>query len=344
MGLSDHPHASVGAGERLVLYVSSPHGEGAVQGTYNQHGNKAMSYTEGWPPKMVTMVPRIRTTLSFGLKTVLTCFCLIALLQLLQMVILLEYSPSNKLGDISLLLPLSTYGLANPWVDGDGSQRQQFMIPRLIHQTYRDERLPVKLLPLLESWTQRNRGWQRRFYTDEDCTRFVQDEFPQYYRAYRALPKDVERADFFRYMIILRHGGVYADIDVESRRPLESYILPTDSMVVGWEAEAPNDVEAFNHHYVRKRQVLQWFFAAAAGHPVLKAMCDHIANNMLTTFSNNTNIDTLERTGPGPWTDLVLRHSLQVCWGSAWMWASGFMRVACQPTFGALRFGVAVMP
>lgn len=316
MGLSEEElsHTAMEAGggkERLFVYLSTPD-------PYSQHsaGAKAMPmYSEGhWSPKVVALVPRIRTSLGFGLRTVLTCFGLIALLQLLQVMILLEYSaPSSKLGDISLLLPLSTYGLANPWAEGDSAQRpQQFMIPRLVHQTYKDERIPVKLLPLLESWTQRNRGWQRRFYTDEDCTRFVQDEFPQYYRAYRALPKDVERADFFRYMVILRYGGVYADIDVECRRPLESFILPTDSMVVGWEAEAPNDVEAFNHHYVRKRQVLQWFFAAAPGHPVLKTMCDHIANNMLTTFSNNTNIDTLERTGPGPWTDFVLRHALQV--------------------------------
>jgi FkbM family methyltransferase len=30
-----------------------------------------------------------------------------------------------------------------------------------------------------------------------------------------------------------------------------------------------------------------------------------------TTFSNNTNRDTLERTGPGPWTDFVLKHAAQ---------------------------------
>jgi hypothetical protein len=56
-------------------------------------------------------------------------------------------------------------------------------------------------------------------------------------------------------------------------------------------------------------QVLQWVFAAAPGHPALQEICDHIAANALTRFSNNTNRDTLERTGPGVWTDVVLKHA-----------------------------------
>ncbi|EFJ45370.1 hypothetical protein VOLCADRAFT_105912 [Volvox carteri f. nagariensis] len=112
-----------------------------------------------------------------------------------------------------------------------------------------------------------------------------------------------------RYMVILRLGGVYADIDVELRQPLDTVLLPTDTLVVGWEAEVATDAEAFKRHFVRRRQVLQWFFAAAPGHPVLRAACDHIARYARHTFSNNTNRDTLERTGPGMWTDAVLRHA-----------------------------------
>lgn len=61
--------------------------------------------------------------------------------------------------------------------------------------------------------------------------------------------------DVHRYMVILRMGGVYADIDVELRQPLDSVVKPTDTMVVGWEAEVPDDAAAFKRHFVRKRQV-----------------------------------------------------------------------------------------
>jgi len=55
--------------------------------------------------------------------------------------------------------------------------------------------------------------------------------------------------------------------------------------------------------------VLNWFFAAAPGHPVLRGVCDHIARNALSSFSNNTIRDTSERTGAAVWTDMVLRHA-----------------------------------
>ena len=56
-------------------------------------------------------------------------------------------------------------------------------------------------------------------------------------------------------------------------------------------------------------QVLQWTFAAAPGHPALREMCDHIARSMDRRFSGNKNFDTLERTGPGPFTDVILNYA-----------------------------------
>ena len=50
-------------------------------------------------------------------------------------------------------------------------------------------------------------------------------------------------------------------------------------------------------------------FAAAPGHPALRDLCDHIALHAFGEFSGNTNRDTLERTGPGVWTDIILKHA-----------------------------------
>ncbi|KAG1680918.1 hypothetical protein FOA52_009877 [Chlamydomonas sp. UWO 241] len=129
--------------------------------------------------------------------------------------------------------------------------------------------------------------------------------------AYVALPNNVERADFFRYMVVLRYGGVYADVDVECRQPMAHVLKPTDTMVTGWEAEAGSDEEAASKSFVRKRQILQWFFAAAPGHPALREVCDRIAANAHSLLSEDPNVDTLERTGPGVWTDVVLTYALK---------------------------------
>jgi hypothetical protein len=181
------------------------------------------------------------------------------------------------------------------------------LIPRVIHQTYRSaSSLPPATARLMASWRAANPGWDVRFWDDDACKAFVGAEFPEYAAAYAALPKDVERSDFFRYLVVLRVGGLYADIDTECRADLDALIHPGDTLVVGWENEFPSPARAAARQYARTRQVLQWVFAGAPGHPALRAVCDHIAAHANATLSSVANLDTLERTGPGAWTDAVL--------------------------------------
>ena len=63
-----------------------------------------------------------------------------------------------------------------------------------------------------------------------------------------------------RYMVVLRLGGVYADVDTEARQPMDALIRPRDTMVVCWENEFESAAEAEHRHYVRSRQ-------ASTGHP-----------------------------------------------------------------------------
>lgn len=56
-------------------------------------------------------------------------------------------------------------------------------------------------------------------------------------------------------------------------------------------------------------QILQWTFAGAPGHPALREICDTIARTILDPIDEDTNLDTLERTGPGLWTDIILKHA-----------------------------------
>ena len=38
-------------------------------------------------------------------------------------------------------------------------------------------------------------------------------------------------------MVVLRHGGVYADADTECRRPLDGLLRSGDTLVAGWGTE-----------------------------------------------------------------------------------------------------------
>lgn len=185
----------------------------------------------------------------------------------------------------------------------------ELLVPRIIHQTYKSHEVPRKLEAMVDTWNSTNPGWDVRLYNDTECLELVKLNFPQYLDAYLSLPKNVERADFFRYMVVLLHGGMYADMDTECKRPLDSVIRSRDRMVVGWELEFSSSEQAARRSYARTRQVLQWVFAAAPGHPVLREACDLIAANAKKQFSGQTDRDTLERTGPGMFTDVVLKHA-----------------------------------
>ena len=56
-------------------------------------------------------------------------------------------------------------------------------------------------------------------------------------------------------MVVLRLGGVYADVDTECKLPLNEIILPKDTLIVSWENEFSTAEEARQRKYVRKRQV-----------------------------------------------------------------------------------------
>lgn len=223
------------------------------------------------------------------------------------------YRPSALAATQAGLYAKRSHGLnaLNAFPEGHVSEKEpssKALIPRLIHQTYKSNDVPEAARRMMSTWTAVNPSWQTRFYDDAACVAFVESEFPEYYDAYTSLPKDVERSDFFRYLVLLRHGGVYADVDTESVLPLDTFLKPNDALVVGWEGEFDTDEMAYSRHFVRRRQVLNWAFAAAPGHPALREVCDAIKKNAQRVFTNNTNRDTLERTGPGAFTDAVLRH------------------------------------
>lgn len=58
-----------------------------------------------------------------------------------------------------------------------------------------------------------------------------------------------------RLQVVLRYGGVYADMDTECRVPLDSYLSDSDTLVAGWENEFRYVPEQIKRSYSRQRQV-----------------------------------------------------------------------------------------
>ena len=66
----------------------------------------------------------------------------------------------------------------------------------------------------MATWAEMNPNWKVVNHDDADCLRLVENNYQSYLQLFNSFPKNVERADFFRYLVLYHYGGVYVDIDV----------------------------------------------------------------------------------------------------------------------------------
>ncbi|OXC66609.1 hypothetical protein AYX13_04727 [Cryptococcus neoformans] len=94
-------------------------------------------------------------------------------------------------------------------------------IPRLIHQTWKDDQLPEKWR---KAWKECREGmpdYEYMLWTDDLSREFIAKHYPSHLRMYDSYEFPIQRADSIRYFILHHFGGVYMDLDIGCRRRLD---------------------------------------------------------------------------------------------------------------------------
>lgn len=182
-------------------------------------------------------------------------------------------------------------------------------IPKIIHQTWKSQVLPKNFYEWSRSWIFHNPGYEYCFYNDRDCWKFIHGNYPEYLDLYDDL-KPVEKADIFRYLVLHKYGGVYADIDTECFRSLNSLLTRSKGeLITGIEYEGPEIGLPLNPNGV---QFQQWFIASPPGHPALIALVEEINRRWwwrwVYSFIKTPNQVTYWLTGPEVFTHIIKRH------------------------------------
>jgi hypothetical protein len=81
------------------------------------------------------------------------------------------------------------------------------------------------------SWMDLNPEYTYRLFDDNDITQFLKSDFPEYFKGYEKLKYGASKADLWRYLIIYKYGGVYADMDCKCIRPLREWVNPEAAFV-----------------------------------------------------------------------------------------------------------------
>jgi mannosyltransferase OCH1-like enzyme len=105
-------------------------------------------------------------------------------------------------------------------------------IPKIIHQTYKNYNLP-DIYKMCQTEIKRlHNDFEYRFYTDDDMDILMKTDFPEYYDKFNELPRMIMKIDMFRYFLMYKYGGLYADMDYLMFKPFdllnEKVVIPTN--------------------------------------------------------------------------------------------------------------------
>lgn len=163
------------------------------------------------------------------------------------------------------------------------------MIPKNIFQTFKTSDLPWITRFYVARMKRRNPNWNYHFYDDTMILKFFAEEFPaEYLTAYKSLTIGAAKADFFRYAVLYKKGGMYLDIDSYNKTPLDKFINPDDEFILSNEGNPG--------------LYCQWALISGKNHPFLKRTLEKVLDNIQTHRFPH---DVHKTTGPTVYTEAV---------------------------------------
>lgn len=100
------------------------------------------------------------------------------------------------------------------------------LIPKIIHQTYKNESIPQNWKAAQESCIDLHPDYKYILWTDAMSSDFIAKEYPWFLPTFAGYKNNIQRADAIRYFVLAHYGGVYIDLDDGCKRrldPLLSY-------------------------------------------------------------------------------------------------------------------------
>ena len=168
-------------------------------------------------------------------------------------------------------------------------------VPKQIFQTFKSKKLP--LITRLHIWNmkRKNPDYNYFFYDDKDIERFITEEFPpEYIENYNKLTVGASKADFFRYAILYKKGGIYLDVDSSVTKSLKYLIKDNDEAIIS--AERHPDL------------FVQWGLIFNKNHPFLKKTLELMLDNIKThRYPNNIH----STTGPTVFSEGIRQSLLE---------------------------------
>jgi hypothetical protein len=177
-----------------------------------------------------------------------------------------------------IILCIIFYNLSSNVISKDNPP-VEYIIPRKIFQLVPDKNsIHPYLKQNINNIKTLNPNWKYTLYDDEDIVNYISRYYPQYLNVYLKInPKyGAARADFFRYLLMYKEGGVYLDIKSSMSRPLDRIIYETDEyLLLHWEGKPL--AKELNNIY---GEYQQWNIICKPKHPFLENVINNVVKNI----------------------------------------------------------------
>ena len=186
------------------------------------------------------------------------------------------------------------------------------------------------------TWHEKNPDYQYELVTNRGAETYVRQHFTDE-NVGDALIKDVYlnltdtilRADFLRYLLLLKEGGVYTDLDVECREPIDTWVPASFheksvSVVLGIETDrepVDNDVKLYYDRRPHIWGITNWTLMSKPNHPFLRFVAETVARNLLEVARKQGRTlgtmelsykEVIDATGPRAFSEAFLAYASQV--------------------------------
>lgn len=181
-------------------------------------------------------------------------------------------------------------------------------IPPIIHQTYKNRNVSEDIQRNIDKLIRLNPDWKYRFYDNKDIEEFIKKYYGDIIFSYytKIDPRyGAGKADFFRYLLIYKMGGVYIDIKSTLTKPLDTVIFDDDSYILSHWDNKSEDYKEWGLYkelsHIPRGEYQQWHIIASAGHPILRNVIIRVLEKIDNYNPFNDGISTigvLRTTGP----------------------------------------------
>lgn len=136
-------------------------------------------------------------------------------------------------------------------------------IPLTIHQIWLGGgEPPPECKDCMETWKALHPEWEYRLWSDDDAEGEIEASCPSLLQPYQQAGNPAEKSDLLRLALVLRHGGLYVDVDFECLKQLDSLHYKYSFY------SGESNVGAF--------EINNGLFAACPEHPVVRFFCEHV--------------------------------------------------------------------